>query len=64
MDDRRGIDQAMTVLSYLIAGLVIYGGVGWLLDRWLHTTFWLPLGIIVGAAGGVYVIIRRFGRVQ
>lgn len=50
-------------VSYLISGVGIYGGAGWLLDRWLGTTFFVMLGLLLGAALGVYVVYVRFGRV-
>ena len=53
----------MRVLSYLIAGVCVYGLLGWLGDHLLGTGFLLPLGIVFGAAASVYTIIRRFGRV-
>ena len=57
-----GMDQGMRVLSYLIAGVLVYGGLGWLADHYLGTGFLLPIGIVLGAAGGCYVIIRRYGQ--
>ena len=62
--DMRGMDQAMRVLSYLISGVVIWGGLGWLGDFLLKTNFLLPIGIILGAGLGVYVIIRKYGRID
>ena len=58
-----GMDIGMRVLSYLIAGVALYGFLGWLGDRFLGTGFLLPIGIVVGAALGCFVIIRRFGAV-
>jgi F0F1-type ATP synthase assembly protein I len=58
------MNTGLRVLSYLIAGVALYGGLGWLADRLLGTWFWLPLGIVLGAAFAVYTIIRRFGRVE
>ncbi|MFZ0529982.1 MAG: AtpZ/AtpI family protein [Propionicimonas sp.] len=46
----------------LIAGLLFYGGLGWLLDRWLQTSWLLPVGLLFGAAAGVYLVIARYGR--
>ena len=43
---------------------VIYGLLGWLGDHYFGTRFLLPIGIVAGAAFGVYVIIRRFGRID
>jgi ATP synthase protein I len=59
-----GMDLGLRVLSYLIAGVGLYGLLGWLGDHYLGTGFLLPIGIIAGAAFGCYVIIRRFGRVD
>ena len=56
------MDLGLRVLSYLISGVAIYGLLGWLGDHYFGTRFLLPIGIVVGAAFGVYVIIRRFGR--
>jgi F0F1-type ATP synthase assembly protein I len=58
-----GMDVGMRVLSYLIAGVAFYGFLGWLGDHFLGTGFLLPIGIVVGAALGCYVIIRRFGAI-
>jgi len=59
-----GLNQGMRVLSYLIGGVVLYGLLGWVGDRYLHTTFLLPVGIVGGAALAIFVIIRRFGQVD
>jgi F0F1-type ATP synthase assembly protein I len=59
-----GMNAGLRVLSYLIAGVALYGVLGWFVDRLLGTGFLLPIGIVVGAAAAVYTIIRRFGRVD
>ena len=59
-----GMNEGLRVLSYLIAGVALYGALGWLADRLLGTGFWLPVGIVLGAAFAVYTMIRRFGRVE
>jgi len=52
----------MTALSYLIAGMVVWGLIGWLVDRWLATGgVATGVGVVLGAAGGVYLIVRRLG---
>ena len=58
------MNQGMRVLSYLISGVLVYGLLGWLGDHYLGTSFLVPIGILLGAGFGVYVIIRRFGRVD
>jgi ATP synthase protein I len=59
-----GMDLGLRVLSYLISGVLVYGLLGWLGDHYLGTKFLLPVGIVAGAAFGVYVIIRRFGQID
>lgn len=56
-----GRDQGMAILSYLIAGICLYGGLGWLGDHFLHTSFLLPVGLIAGLVVSVYLIIKRYG---
>lgn len=54
--------QGMVAISYLIAGMVVWGGVGWLVDRWLGTNgIAFGIGAVVGGAAGVYLIVRRLG---
>lgn len=56
----RGPD-AWSAFGYLVAGIGLYGGIGWLLDRWLETSFLLPIGIVVGLGLALYLIFKRFG---
>jgi F0F1-type ATP synthase assembly protein I len=49
-----------SVISLLLAGVTVYGGLGWLLDRWLGTQFFLPVGLLGGAAGAIYMVYKRF----
>ena len=53
MEGSDGIDQGLRALSYLLSGPLFYGFFGWLIDQWLHTSFWMVLGIVVGMAAGV-----------
>ena len=49
-------------ISYLIGGMVVWGGIGWLVDRWLGTDgIALGIGAVLGGAAGVYLIARRLG---
>ena len=62
MGEQGGMDQGLRVISILISGLVLYGGLGWVLDRWLQTSWWLPTGLIVGVIAGIDLVIVKFGR--
>jgi ATP synthase protein I len=58
-----GAGQGWTALSYLIGGMAVWGFIGWLVDRWLHAGgVAIGLGVVVGAAGGIYLVIRRLGQ--
>ncbi|GAB3814314.1 hypothetical protein GCM10028820_10070 [Tessaracoccus terricola] len=52
------------MLSYILAGLILYGGLGWLGDHYLNTSWLLPVGLIVGLACSIYLIIKRYGRTE
>lgn len=56
-----GGEDGYAVISYVLAGLLLYGGLGWLGDHFLHTNFLLPVGIIVGTVAAFYMIIKRYG---
>ena len=38
--------------GYLVSGMLLYGLIGWLLDRWLGTSFLVVVGILVGITLG------------
>lgn len=53
-------DQGFVVISYLVSGILVWGFIGWLVDRWLDTGgVATGIGAVVGAAGGVYLVVRR-----
>jgi F0F1-type ATP synthase assembly protein I len=45
----------------MLSGMAVWGGAGWLLDRWLDTRVFFPVGIILGMAVAVYVVVVKFG---
>jgi ATP synthase protein I len=48
--------------GYLVSGVLIYGLLGWLLDRWWGTSFMVVVGILGGAGLGMYMTFARFNR--
>ena len=57
----RGAEAVWSIIGTLVAGVLAWGGIGWLLDRWLGTSFLVAVGIILGMAGAFYLIIKRHG---
>ena len=56
------LNGGYVAISYLIGGMVVWGGIGWLVDRWLGTEgIALGIGAVLGGAAGVYLIARRLG---
>ena len=51
-----------TVLSYLISGIIAYGGIGWLVSRAVHEPAIFPVGMLVGLALSLGLVIYRYGR--
>ena len=58
----RGADEGWAVLSTLISGFVVFGGIGWLLDQWWGARLMTPIGLVVGMSLGIYAVVMQFGR--
>jgi hypothetical protein len=59
----RGEHVAWSALGSLLAGPIVWGGVGFLLDRWLGTGRVLTAaGVVVGSLTAFYIVYLRFGR--
>jgi ATP synthase protein I len=55
--------MAWSIIGTLLAGVLVWGGIGYLLDRWsgMHGVF-AAIGAVVGAAGAFYLIYVRYGK--
>jgi ATP synthase protein I len=64
-DDSSNSGMVWSVVGTLVSGVLVWGGVGYLIDRWVGTTdVFLPIGLIVGFAAAMYLVIHRYGRDQ
>lgn len=53
-------DDGWALMAELLSAILTWGGIGWLLDRWLDTAPWLlMLGLVIGNAAGFYLLYRR-----
>ena len=50
------------VVSYLIGGMVLYGGIGWLIGRWTHIDALFPIGLLLGIGLALALVVFRFTR--
>jgi F0F1-type ATP synthase assembly protein I len=56
-----GADTGWSIIGTMISGMAVWGGAGWLIDRWLDTRAFLPIGIILGMAAAIYIVVARYG---
>jgi F0F1-type ATP synthase assembly protein I len=58
-----GYSAAWAIIGTLAAGIAVWGGLGYLADRLLGFRWpFFTLGIVLGAAGGIYLVYLRYGR--
>jgi F0F1-type ATP synthase assembly protein I len=55
-----GAETGYAVIGTLISGMAVWGGVGWLLDQWWDMRVFFPVGIILGMAVAIYLVVARF----
>ncbi len=59
----RGAGDAWTYVTELLAGIAVWGGIGYGLDRLFGTwPILFVIGAVIGHAAGVYVVIVRSKR--
>jgi ATP synthase protein I len=52
-----------TVFSYLLSGMIFYGGIGWVIGHWVwHSSLFFPLGMLLGLLLAIILVFYRFGR--
>jgi ATP synthase protein I len=60
--DNSGLGQAVRLSGEFTAGVIVGGGFGWAIDRWMGTTPWgLILFLMLGFGAGVYNVMRSAG---
>lgn len=59
-DNRQTSDMAWRSVSYLIAGLLMYGGIGWVLGHLFgHQEAFIAVGLVLGIVLALYLIYAR-----
>ena len=58
----READALWSIVGYMLSGLIFWGGVGYFVDRYFHTSHFLLIGLLLGMGGALYLVWLRFGR--
>jgi F0F1-type ATP synthase assembly protein I len=48
----------------MLSGIIVWGGVGWLLDRWLETRVFTLVGTLLGLSVAIYLVVVKYGAVD
>ena len=56
MNDTPPMQDPWVAFGRITGGVIFYGGAGFLLDRWWDTSFMVAIGVVVGAALGIYTV--------
>ena len=59
-----GADAGWGITGTLLSGMIVWGGAGWLLDRWLETRFFILVGVILGIGVAIYLVVVKYGAVE
>ena len=51
------------ITGTMLSGIIVWGGAGWLLDRWLETHFFILVGVILGLGVAIYLVVVKYGAV-
>ena len=55
-------DIAWSAFSLIASGIILYGGLGWLIGRWVgNESVFAAVGVLVGVALATFMIYRRLG---
>lgn len=63
--DRATTDSAWMIVSHLLAGIVLYGGIGWLLSLWLgHRAALVATGVVLGVVLSLVLVHFRISQMD
>jgi hypothetical protein len=54
--------DAWNALSFLLTGVLLFGGIGWGLDALFDNRIFLLAGLLAGGAAGLYLVYVRYGK--
>jgi F0F1-type ATP synthase assembly protein I len=48
------------ITGTMLSGIVVWGGVGLLIDRWLGTRFFVLIGVLLGLGVAIYLVVVKY----
>lgn len=60
--DRQDANDAWGAFGTIAGGVVVWGGGGLLLDRWLEKSVFTPVGLLIGTGAALYLVWVRYGK--
>jgi F0F1-type ATP synthase assembly protein I len=48
----------------MLSGIIVWGGAGWLLDRWWETRIFTLVGALLGLTVAIYLVVVKYGAVD
>jgi F0F1-type ATP synthase assembly protein I len=62
-DGWTGVGEGWGITATMLAGILVWGGVGYLIDRLAGTPrVFTALGFVLGAAGATTIVYLRYGK--
>jgi F0F1-type ATP synthase assembly protein I len=62
-DGWSGMGVGWGITATMVAGILVWGGAGYLVDRLAGTgRLFLAIGMLIGAGGATYIVYLRHGR--
>lgn len=59
---RQGEADAYGALGLVISGVLVWGGVGFVVSKQLDNQIFVMVGLLVGMAAGLFLVWFRYGR--
>jgi F0F1-type ATP synthase assembly protein I len=44
----------------MLSGILVWGGAGLALDRWLGTRFFVLIGVLLGLGVAIYIVVMKY----
>ena len=59
-DQPSGADVGWGITGTLLSGIIVWGGAGLALDRWLGTRFLVLVGVLLGLGVAIYLVVVKY----